>query len=213
MQCPRAPATWRLTFLAILFCALASEAGTAQAPPGPKGYPLTPIFGEDGAFETVPLDGRPVHRGVRGESEYPTWMYFRLPDGVPKPTGPAYVEVTYVDMGYGRLAIQYNAPGAQNAYRLAELGYNRILCNRKIDRTAVFRLATPDFRRGQNFQTDLRLGGPGGSVALHVREATLYLEPSPRFKEFDDKPWLRPYEGPSHSDINAKTLRGKVLCG
>jgi hypothetical protein len=29
----------------------------------------------------------------------------------------------------------------------------------------------------------------------------------------DDKPWLRPYTGPSRSDVDAKTLDGKVLCG
>jgi hypothetical protein len=208
---PKASA--RLMGLASSFWVLAGLTGLPQAAGNPKGYPLTPISGEDGAFETVTLDGRKVHRGVRGESDYPTWMYFRLPEGVPKPTGAAYVEVTYLDIGYGRLAVQYNAPGRENAYRLAEVGYNRFLSDRKIERTAVFRLATPDFRRAQNFQTDLRLGGPGGSVPLHVLQATLFLEPSPRFKELDDKPWLRPYEGPSRSDINAKTLKGKVLCG
>ena len=28
-----------------------------------------------------------------------------------------------------------------------------------------------------------------------------------------DEPWLRPYSGPSRSDIDATTLDGKVLCG
>jgi hypothetical protein len=28
-----------------------------------------------------------------------------------------------------------------------------------------------------------------------------------------DEPWLRPYAGPSRSDVNATTLDGKVLCG
>jgi hypothetical protein len=29
----------------------------------------------------------------------------------------------------------------------------------------------------------------------------------------DDEPWLRPYTGPSRSDVDATTLDGKVLCG
>jgi hypothetical protein len=180
---------------------------------GPNGYQLIPIQGEDGSFETVTLEGRTLHRGVRGESQYPGYMYFRLPDGVPKPAGTAYVEIEYLDNGYGRLAIQYNAPGKQNVYRLAEVGYNRFLSDRKIVRTAVFKLATPEFRRAQNFQTDLRLCGPGGSVALYVLKATLFLEPSRLFQELDDKPWLKPYHGPTRTDVSAKTLKGKVLCG
>src|SRR4051794_29487047 len=28
----------------------------------------------------------------------------------------------------------------------------------------------------------------------------------------DDQPWLRPYSGPTRSDVDAKTLDGKVLC-
>ena len=29
----------------------------------------------------------------------------------------------------------------------------------------------------------------------------------------DDQPWLRPYTGPTRTDVDAKTLDGKVLCG
>ena len=29
----------------------------------------------------------------------------------------------------------------------------------------------------------------------------------------DDQPWLKPYDGPSRSDVDATTLDGKVLCG
>lgn len=34
-----------------------------------------------------------------------------------------------------------------------------------------------------------------------------------RLRADDDAPWLRPYHGPTRSDIDATTLDGKVLCG
>src|SRR5260370_20042443 len=33
------------------------------------------------------------------------------------------------------------------------------------------------------------------------------------FRQRDARPWLGPYQGPTHKDVDSQTLRKKVLCG
>ena len=178
------------------------------------GYALTPLSGADGKFETVKVDGRDVHRGLRDDKgDYAPYLYFRVPDEARKARDPVYVEVTYQDVGAGRLSLQYNARDPQDNYRRAEAGYDTLLTNRGGLRTAVFKLANPDFRGAQNLRADLRLVNPDKKNPLQVVRAVLSLEPTPLFGKHDAKPWLEPYRGPTRSDVDAKTLRRKVLCG
>jgi hypothetical protein len=131
---------------ALFSCLLGSGAPTppdAKADSAP-GYPLTPVSGADGTYETVDLRGEKVLRGGKNS----LYLYFRVPDAARRATAPVYVEVRYLDVGAGRLSLQYNAPEA--AYREAELGYGRFLTGQGGARTAVFQLRTPAFRQAQN---------------------------------------------------------------
>src|SRR5438093_7355788 len=145
------------------------------------------------------------------KGEYSLYMYFRVPDQVPKKKDAVYLEVEYLAVGTGRLSLQYNGSSSED-YRQADAGFGVQLANRGIVRTAVFELTRPDFRRAQNLQADMRLCAPGGAQ-LHVFAATLFLEPTELFKKSKARPWLDPYQGPTRNDIDASTLNKKVLCG
>jgi hypothetical protein len=78
--------------------------------PQASGYPLMPVSGADGEFETTERDGTTVYRGKRGaKGDYAAYLYFRVPPGVPRAKKAVYVEVTYLDEGTGPLTVQYNA--------------------------------------------------------------------------------------------------------
>jgi hypothetical protein len=179
----------------------------------PRGYILEPISGADGNFELARVKERKTFRSLKNTTgDYSLYMYFRVPDGTPKNKGAVYLEVEYLDVGTGRLSLQYNASNAED-YRQAEAGHGVQLAHRGAVRTAVFELARPDFRQAQNLRTDMRLCAPGGTVQLHVFSATLFLEPTESFKKKNARPWLDPYRGPTRNDIDATTLYKKVLCG
>jgi hypothetical protein len=206
---------WRSVglFVALAWlCAIVPGAGPGRDEP--NGYPLTPISGSDGAFEVVDVGGKPAWRSAEaGGGRFPRHLYFRVPDGLPPWEGPAYVQVEYVDRGTGRLALRYNARPPGGDYRTAARGYGRELGDTGEIRTAVFELPEPGFRHAQNLGADLRLAHPDGSAPLEVVRATLHARPTPLFVERSARPWLRPYSGPSRADVDATTLRGKVLCG
>jgi hypothetical protein len=180
----------------------------------PAEYPLIPVSGADGAFETIKDDEVELRRGSeQSNGSYAPYMYFRLPEKAPKSRGPVYVEVVYRDAGQGQLGLQYNAAKAEN-YSPAEAGYGRLLIGQDQTRRAVFQLAVPDFRHAQNLQADLRLVNPDPKTPLQIVSATLYLAPTPLFERNQSRSWLQPYKGPTpNQNVNAKTLHKKVLCG
>lgn len=175
---------------------------------------LTPISGADGAFETIQADGKAAVRSVKDDQDhYRSFIYFRVPTGFPHTNGPVYAQFLYKDTGPGALGVQYNSTGADADYRTAPRGFGRLMTGSGRYQTAVFELPAPDFRHAQNLGADLRLTGPGGDVPLHVVSAMLYTQPTALFRQHAARPWLLPYRGPRRSDIDATTLRGKVLCG
>ncbi|WP_165250710.1 glycoside hydrolase family 71/99-like protein [Paludisphaera soli] len=56
----------------------------------------------------------------------------------------------------------------------------------------------------------MRLGRLSFAAVLVVHLAAFGLAAA---QAPDDQPWLKPYDGPSRSDVDATTLDGKVLCG
>lgn len=88
------PGIWLLSFLAL----------DAH---GQTGYPLTPVSGADGVFETVTIDGTTVYRSAGTPGDYACYLYFQANVAVHATT--AYVVVTYLDVGQGDLNLQYNA--------------------------------------------------------------------------------------------------------
>lgn len=100
MQTPRRSITATLFGLWTLLFAL-------QNAHGQTAYPLTPISGADGVFETVMIDGMTVYRSAGTPGEYAIYMYFQADVAVQATT--AYVEVTYLDLGVDDLLLQYNS--------------------------------------------------------------------------------------------------------
>jgi hypothetical protein len=178
------------------------------------GVALAPANGADGVFETIQENGKTAWRSLKNDrGVYWPYLYFRVPDAATSTSGPAYLEVRYQDLGTGRLSLQYNAQRPGDNYRQAERGFGRLLAGTGAVRTAVFELAEPGFRHAQNLGADVRVVGPGGDAPLVVLSATLFDQPPASFREHAAQPWLRPYEGPTRHDVDASSLRGKVICG
>ncbi len=197
--------------IAILLIVLTGHVAVAR---GAEGTALVPTSGGDGAFETVREDGATAWRTVRNDrGGYWPFLYFRVPETVKPAGGPVYVEVRYKDMGKGRLSLQYNGTRADDNYRQAERGTGRMLAGTGATRTAVFELAEPGFRHAQNMNADLRLAATNGDSPLVVQAVTLHTQLPAAFRERFARPWLQPYKGPTRKDVDATSLRGKVLCG
>nr|CAA9243909.1 GH99 [uncultured Armatimonadetes bacterium] len=204
---------WGVLVSLILGLGVASRAAPGTVEPVENGFPLTLLPGADGPAETVNEDGKPAVRGVKDDKgNYPAYLYFRVPDRARRlGGGPVYLQVDYKDVGPGPLGVQYNAAG--EGYRSAARGYGRLMTGSGAYRTAVFELPDPAFRGAQNLGADLRLVGPGGKTPLHIVSARLYARPTPLFRARSARPWLLPYAGPRRNDVDASTLKGKVLCG
>jgi hypothetical protein len=184
---------------------------TAQFTYGNNGYSLQPISGADGIFETVNIDGTTVYRTVGSNGSYQYYMYFRCEQEVRRQT--VYLEVTYKDIGYGNIGVQFNSTSED--YKIGTTGYENFVLDTGRDRTAVFELTNADFRNAQNLQSDLRLWCDG-SFAMNIISATVYLEPTPLFEDKDNEDWISPYAGPEYIGdnlVDANTLTGKVICG
>jgi hypothetical protein len=185
----------------------------AAAEKSPTGYDLTAVSGADGVFEKTVLDGMEIIQSAKENDGFSPYIYFRVPDEARKEVDAAYLELTYKDVGSGPLAVEFNGRDPNEDYRRPDTGYDKFLGDGGKVRTAVFRLAKPKFAKRQNMETDLRICSPANDVRLHIVKAVLYLEPTPLFVERDAKPWLGPYKGPTRTDIDAKTLHHKVMCG
>ena len=183
----------------------------AQYTYGQNGYRLQPISGADGVFQTVIIDGVTVYRSFkRTRDSYQLYMYFRCAEEIQHQT--VYLEVTYKDIGYGIIGVQYNSTNED--YKIAATGDENFVLGTGRDRKAVFELTNADFRNAQNLQSDLRLWSDG-SFAMHIVSASIYLEPPPPFAEKNED-WISPYTGPTYIGdelVDANTLTGKVICG
>lgn len=182
----------------------------AQYTYGQNGYLLQPISGADGFFQTVNIDGTTVYRTIGNRVSYHPYMYFRCSEEIHQQT--VYLEVSYKDIGYGIIRVQYNS--TNDNYKIAARGYENFVLGTGLDRTAVFELTNADFRNAQNLESDLRLWSDG-SFAMHIVSASIYLEPTPLFAEKNED-WISPYTGPAYIGdhlVDANSLTGKVICG
>lgn len=174
------------------------------------GYSLIPISGADGMFEVVVIDGESVRRSVGSSGSYAPYMYFKSSVEVHNTT--VYVEVTYKDIGYGLMGMQYNS--TTQDYQDVITKYGNYVQNTDGERTAVFELKNADFRDAQNLGTDLRLYSDA-ALQKHIVSATVFLEPPQSFLDYTED-WISPYEGPKYIGdnlVDAGTLSGKVICG
>jgi len=177
---------------------------------GQTGYPLQPVSGADGVFETVEMNGETVYRSKATQDGYHFYMYFTTDTDLPQQT--VYLEVTYLDIGFGHIGIDYNS--ADRDYERTDDGYNNFVFGSAEKRTAVFELTNANFRKAQNLETDLRLS-TDRSLQMHILSATVYLKPTALFLMYDENLAI-PYEGPQYTGdhlVNSNSLIGKVICG
>ena len=194
----------------LLWLYVLSIIGPAEKTFSQIGYPLTALSGADGVFEVVVIDGETVYRSVGRQGSYELYMYFKTDVEIRSTT--AYLEITYKDIAYGLLGVQYNS--TMSNYQDATFRRQNYVQNTYGERTAVFVLEDADFRDAQNLGADLRLYSDA-SLQKHVVSAFVYLEPSPVYRLFDED-WISPYEGPEYIGdnlVDASTLIGKVICG
>lgn len=171
---------------------------------------LNPISGADGQWQSVTIDNEAVFRSTGTTGNYAPYLYLYTDTEVRNRT--VYVELKYKDIGYGQLGIDYN--GLSSLYTNAVNGRQNFLLDGKGTRTAVFQLVAADFKNGQNLGADLRIYSPI-TIQKHLISATLYFEPTPLWKEFDEN-WNGLYTGRKYTGkdvVDATTLNGKIICG
>ncbi len=176
------------------------------------GADFKPVPAQDGAFETLHDDGNTAWRTVKdANGDYALYLYFQSVHYT-NPGDTYYLEIDYKDAGTGALGVEYNATGSQD-YQTASQGTGRLLRDTGEARVAIFELDKVDFRHAQNAGADLRVSGPGKSIPLSISAVKLFADPPPEFVASTAKPWLDPYSGPARTDVDASSLRGKVVCG
>jgi hypothetical protein len=68
---------------------------------------LIPVSGADGEFNTISLDGKTIYQSKGTPGNYAYYIYLQcLPEIVNK---TVYVELTFKDIGYGEIKIDYNS--------------------------------------------------------------------------------------------------------
>jgi hypothetical protein len=175
-------------------------------------YALQPVSGGDGLYEQATLEGQPVLRSLEeAPGAYSSYIYFQAPVSARSLTGQLFLEVRYLDFGAGPLGVQYNAEG--NPYRSANLGQGKLMQNSGEPKTAWFVLDSCAFNASQNNQADLRLTNPDSASPLVILGAWLDTDQPEALRSVLERPWLKPYEGPTRDDVDATTILGKVLCG
>ncbi len=174
------------------------------------GYECGPVSGADGVFDIVSIDGQTVYRSIKNNGRYQYYMYFRCSKHITNRT--AWLEITYLDTGYGNFRVQYNSNS--HDYQMTTTGFENFVLDSGRERTAVFELPDADFRSAQNLQSDFRLVNDG-SLQMHIISAVVYPEPPPLFLEHDED-WISPYSGPVYTGdhiVDAGSLNRKVICG
>jgi len=179
--------------------------------PGQTGYHMVPLSGADGVFETIKTAQDTTYRSTGTPGNYQPYMYFQTNVAVLNRT--VYVEVTYLDEGYGTMGIDYNS--TTSLYQTAAVKHNNYFLNKGGIRKAVFKLEKANFQNGQNMNADLRLFISDLSIRMQVRSAVLYLEPTPFFLSFEED-FVKPYSGRQYTGddaVDATTLSGKIVTG
>ena len=194
------------TFALILFLACTSGAMRGQS-----AYRLNPVSGADGVFQAIFTDHDTTYKSAGSSGNYQPYMYFTA--NVPVMAKTVYVEVTFVDNGYGYLGVEYNSKTA--LYQMVTTRHNSDFLNTGQVKKAVFKLTDADFKKGQNMGADLRLFVSDQSIGMQVKSAWLYFSPTPFFLSFEED-FVKPYTGKVYTGddiVDASTIEGKTILG
>ena len=166
----------------------------------------------DGVNVPEVVQGSPARR-IAGDGSGYLYVVIDHPAYTKGPVD-VYVTVEFLDQSFGQLGLEYDRAGGKGglADRYVPAGEALRLLDSGTWRQAVFHLPALRLGHGQNWGADFRLTGR----RLTVRRITVSARRPAGYAPADaadDEPWLKPYTGPSRSEVDATTLDGKVLCG
>jgi len=166
---------------------------------------VTPRFNsDDGTYTFECRDGQLVWVPSS------TYLYFRV-DGFPTNSSSAYVEITYYDESTGpTLSVQYDSVSSDytassfhtRTTPVAEMAFVK----------SYQRFDNPLFAHREDGGSDFRINTGGLPVKRVVVRDTLFSDPGAAALT-PNPPWLSPYAGPSRDDVNADSIKGKVVAG
>jgi hypothetical protein len=171
--------------------------------------PLQLISGADGEFNTITLDGKTVYQSKGTPGAYAPYIYAQCVPPIVNKT--VYVELTFKDIGYGKITIDYNSTTSD--YQTID-GKNTFLLDLKGEKTMVFELRDANFRNAQNMGCDLRIWSET-KIQKHLISAFLYESPTALWQQYNEK-YFGLYQGRKYTGtqkVDATTLNGKVICG
>ncbi len=166
---------------------------------------VTPHYnGGDGTYTTTTRDGQTVWIPS-------SYLYFSAP-GFPASVQSAYLEITYYDEPEGpRMVVQYDSD--YDDYTMSDFHTRSSGEGTDTFVKSYHRLDNPGFTDRQNGGSDFRINGGGFPIKSMVVRDTPFSDPYAAYALSHNPPWLSPYSGPSRDDVNASTIKGKVVTG
>jgi len=187
--------------LLLLILALLIFTGTSQA----FELSVTPHYNAgDGTYTTTTRDGQTVWIPN-------SYLYFKA-EGFPETVPSAYLEITYYDEPVGStIKVQYDSD--YDNYTMSN--YHTRSSGEGTDTfvKSYHRLDDPLFANRQNGSSDFRLNAGGFPIKSVVVRDSPFSDPYAAYALSHNPPWLSPYSGPSRDDVNANTIKGKVVAG
>ncbi|HYF64159.1 MAG TPA: glycoside hydrolase family 71/99-like protein, partial [Herpetosiphonaceae bacterium] len=183
----------------------AVRAASAAAP-----LALTPSSCCDGIVTQATVAGQPVWQIAAGSG----FMYFNVPASFSFSVGsPLYLQVVYYDDNGGRIGLEYDS--TDSAFQPAEVHSRTSRVGSGQFVSAYYLLRSPRLANRENGGNDFRLGAAGGAASPSIRSVTIQDAPfaDAMFQKALTTPWLSPYAGPTRDDVDASTVRGKVMVG
>ena len=181
----------------LLRSALAQESAASLVPSTSDGHAM--------ATSAVMVDGKPVPAWQTSAQE-PTLAF--------KVAGPAvdvfrYLKITYLDRGYGRLAVTFK--DAAGHWVIPDKSTNLVLLGTGRPVSSYQRCAGP-FPAGFEWRVKIEKERP---EPLCVLGAAVRSTPfaDPHFQYLLGEAWKKPYVGPSAPGIDNRTLKGRVMVG
>jgi len=171
---------------------------------------LTPFSCCDGQFITTNARGQTVWQNVSGSA----YLDFIVPASFAFTSGaPVYVQAVYYDEGDGRIDLEYDSVTGY-AYAKSLLHTRTSRMNTKTFATAYYVVQSPAFLKRQGTGADFRLG-LSASPPISVRSCTIqnFAFTNAQFQFLLARPWLKPYSGPTRTEVDRSTLRNKAMAG
>ena len=126
--------------------------------------------------------------------------------------GTLYLEITYLDQGYGRLNVQLGGLAGQDITPDRFLGLARSDSGKRV--TARMRLAGVHGVASSGLAVQIGLDPPAGE-GLTIESVGLQDTPfdDANFQYVISDPWQGPYQGPVIKPPDNSTLKGKIMAG